>query len=96
MLRELIAAPGPARHIAIAATHDGELVDLLADQFIAVHFGDDVGDAGLTFDHRLKPGRATTRNAIALLRLHGAPARLLESAESCASALDAAPSRQGH
>lgn len=90
VLRELISATGPARHVAIAATHEGELVDLLADRFRAVHFGDDLGDGGLSFDHRLKPGRATTRNAIALLRLHGAPARLLENAESCASTLDAA------
>lgn len=93
VLRELIASAGPARHVAMAATHDGELVDLLADRFTAVHFGDDLGADGLHFDHRLKPGRATTRNAIALLRLHGAPARLLEDAESCASTLDAARAR---
>jgi hypothetical protein len=88
VLRELIAGNSSQLHVAIAATHDGELVDLLSDQYAAVHFADEIGPEGMAFDHRLKPGRATTRNAIALLRLHGAPERLLHDAESCASTLD--------
>ena len=43
---------------------------------------------GLVFDHRLVPGQATTRNAIALLRLHGAPEALTTSALACAAELD--------
>ncbi len=88
VLRELITGAESHLHVAIAATHDGELVDLLADRFTAVHFGDQISAEGMAFDHRLKPGRATTRNAIALLRLHGAPERLLQDAEQCASTLD--------
>ena len=75
-------------HVAIAATHDGELVDLLRETFEAYHFGDAVGPDGLVFSHRLQPGPATTRNAIALLRLHGAPERVLARAMSCAAELD--------
>jgi hypothetical protein len=89
VLRELLSdATGPKPHVALAATHDGELVDLLPEMFAAYHFGDAVGPDGLVFDHRLQPGPATTRNAIALLRLHGAPDTLLDRALACAAALD--------
>jgi DNA mismatch repair ATPase MutS len=77
-----------APHVALAATHDGELVDLLPDAYAAHHFGDALGPDGLTFDHRLRSGPATSRNAIALLRLHGAPTAVVESATQCAAALD--------
>jgi hypothetical protein len=76
-------------HVVIAATHDGELVDLLPDRYAAYHFGDTVGPDGLTFDHRLRPGPATTRNAIALLRIHGASPDLVRRALECAAMLDA-------
>jgi DNA mismatch repair ATPase MutS len=74
----------------LAATHDGELVDLLPDRFDAVHFGDAVSDNGIVFNYELQPGRATTRNAIALLKQKGAPERLVRSALSCAEAFDKA------
>jgi DNA mismatch repair ATPase MutS len=76
-------------HVVVAATHDGELVDLLPDRYAAYHFGDAIGPDGLTFDHRLRPGPATTRNAIALLRIHGAPDDLVRRALECAALLDA-------
>jgi MutS domain V len=89
VLAELVAGPaGPKPHIALAATHDAELVDLLAGAFDPYHFGDAVGPEGLIFDHRLHPGSATTRNAIALLRLHGAPEPLLQRAMATAARLD--------
>ena len=89
VLRELLRSDRHAPlHVVLAATHDSELVDLLAPLYAAHHFGDAVGDNGLIFDHRLQPGRATTRNAIALLRLHGAPETLVTAALSRAAALD--------
>ena len=89
VLRELIGGPaGTGRHVAVAATHDGELVELLRETFAPYHFGDAVGADGLVFNHRLQPGPATTRNAIALLRLHGAPERVLARALTCAADLD--------
>jgi DNA mismatch repair ATPase MutS len=54
-----------------------------------VHFGDRVGTDGLAFDYRLREGPATSRNAIALLRLQGAPPELVERAERTARELDA-------
>ena len=79
---------GTKPHIVVAATHDRELVELTAGRFEAYHFGDSVGPDGLVFDHRLQPGPATTRNAIALLRLHGAPDALVTQAVTTAEMLD--------
>ncbi len=90
VLLELVSNAGRTNpHVVIAATHDGELVDLLPDDYSAFHFGDAVGPDGLIFDHQLRPGPATTRNAIALLRLHGAPKDLVRRALECAALLDA-------
>jgi DNA mismatch repair ATPase MutS len=49
---------------------------------------DAIGADGLEFDHRLRAGPATTRNAIALLRLSGAPAWLIDRATRSADRLD--------
>jgi hypothetical protein len=90
VLRELtVNDSGFKPHIVLAATHDGELVELMRDTYAAVHFGDATGPEGLVFDHRLLPGPATTRNAITLLHLQGAPDSLVSHALSLAAALDA-------
>ena len=90
VLRELLLnrPDHEKHHVALAATHDGELVDLLDDAFDAWHFGDSIGPDGLTFDHRLRTGPATSRNAIALLRLSGAPESLVSRATNSADRLD--------
>jgi DNA mismatch repair ATPase MutS len=89
VLLELISgAAKPKPHVVIAATHDGELVDLLAGSYRPCHFGDAVVDDGIVFDHRLKFGRAASRNAIALLRIHGAPEALITRSLATAAALD--------
>jgi hypothetical protein len=82
------ARRSPAAHIVVAATHDQELVDLLDGRYTAFHFADRVDAAGLAFDYQLRPGPATTRNAIVLLRMRGAPADLVERALARAAALD--------
>lgn len=81
--------PGEQRHVVVAATHDQELVDLLGSTYTSFHFSDQVNDDGLSFDYQLRPGAATTRNAIALLRLKGAPAALVAHATERARAMDA-------
>jgi DNA mismatch repair ATPase MutS len=79
-------------HIVVAATHDGELVDLLRHSYAPYHFTDSLGSRGLVFEYRLQPGPATTRNAIALLKLHGAPESLVSRALARAAELDRAHS----
>jgi hypothetical protein len=85
----LVAAHQPKPHVVLAATHDGELVDLSPRNYTPYHFGDSVTTEGLVFDHQLRTGPAATRNAIALLRLHGAPESLIRRATSSAAMLDA-------
>jgi hypothetical protein len=86
VLAELVSTGKP--HVVLAATHDGELVDLLRDTYAVCHFGDAVGPDGLVFDYRLAPGPATSRNAIALLELNGAPETLVQRALARAAELD--------
>ena len=50
-------------HVVIAATHNGELVDLLRERYASFHFTDRMEPEGLVFDYTLKAGPATTRNA---------------------------------
>ena len=63
-------------------------MDLLRDTHDAYHFPDTLGPDGLIFTYRLAPGPSPTRNAIALLQLHGAPPALIERALRRAAALD--------
>lgn len=80
---------GPGRrHVTLVATHDAELVDLLRDLYDVCHLADAVGPNGLMFDYRLTAGPATSRNAIELLRLNGAPENVVMRALARATALD--------
>ena len=71
---------GPARCFVIAATHDLEIVSLLASDYAVVHFADELRDGGLYFDYLLRAGPTTTRNAIALLGVLGAPPEVVAEA----------------
>jgi hypothetical protein len=86
VLRALVSGGKP--HVVLTATHDGELVDLLRDAYDVYHLGDGIGPDGLTFDYHLTPGPATSRNAIALLKLNGAPESLVSRALDRAAILD--------
>jgi hypothetical protein len=86
VLRTLLRDGGP--HSVLAATHDGELVELLRDVYAVYHLADSIGPEGLSFDYHLTPGPATSRNAIALLKLNGAPEALVSAALLRAADLD--------
>ena len=89
LLELLRASTGAAiPHVVLATTHDSELVELACEAYDAYHFADAVGADGPTFDHVLQPGPSATRNAIALLRVHGAPETLLAQALTTADLLD--------
>jgi DNA mismatch repair ATPase MutS len=66
--------------LAIIATHDLELAERLDGTCDIYHFTDNVDDTGLKFDYLLKPGVATTRNAIALLKYLGYPKEITDEA----------------
>ncbi|KSV16439.1 DNA mismatch repair protein MutS [Dehalococcoides mccartyi] len=68
--------------LAIVATHDMELAGKLNNTCDFYHFTDNVDETGLKFDYLLKPGIATTQNAIALLKYLGYPKEITERASA--------------
>ena len=88
VLEELIGSRTATKpHCVVAATHDGELGGML-ESYDACHFTDTLGPEGLDFDFRLRPGVGKSRTAIALLKLRGAPATMIEKALKTATRLD--------
>jgi DNA mismatch repair ATPase MutS len=75
-LRELAGTT----HIVVAATHDVEIVALLDGVYASFHLVDRIEPSGLVFEYRFAPGSSTTRNAITLLELNGAPVTLVQRA----------------
>jgi DNA mismatch repair ATPase MutS len=71
----------------VIATHDLELVSHLARGFAAFHFGDRIDADRLVFDYRLRAGVASSRNAIALLQILGAPPAVVARAHERAAAM---------
>ena len=66
--------------LCLAATHDAELTTLLAGRYTACHFTEQLEGDEISFDYRLRPGPAVTRNAIELLRIMGVEADVVDRA----------------
>jgi hypothetical protein len=81
------------RGLVVAATHDLELVRCVGPGFATFHFGDRVALGRLEFDYLLRPGVAPSRNAIALLRLLGAPSEVVADAQARADLIEAVVDR---
>lgn len=71
--------------LCLAATHDIELCDLLAEQYDLYHFEEQVGENEMVFDYIVRPGKATSRNAINLLKLIGFPDGIVSGAHERAN-----------
>ena len=84
-LRELATTA----HLVICATHDVEVVAFLEGLYASFHFVDRMEPEGLVFEYRLAKGPSTTRNAISLLELNGAPAAVVRNARERAAHLSA-------
>lgn len=82
---EILLALERAGVFCLAATHDIELCSLLAEHFENVHFEERIEEGKLQFDYRVRPGRATTRNAINLLALIGLDEAIVQSAHQRAA-----------
>lgn len=63
-----------------AATHDIELTYILESYFENYHFQEEVKDNEVVFNYELKEGRATSRNAIQLLKMIGYPDSVIQKA----------------
>jgi DNA mismatch repair ATPase MutS len=53
----------------VVDTHDLEVLDLLDGSYASYHFREETDCGAPSFDFRVRPGPASTRNAIALLQL---------------------------
>ena len=82
---QILSDLGRSNTICFAATHDIELTSLLEDEFANYHFEEQIQDDEIKFDYRLQPGRATTRNAINLLKIMGYSEEIVESAIAMAN-----------
>jgi len=69
------------QHFVVVSTHDIELTDLLKDKFELYHFTENISNNKLNFDHKLKKGKLTTRNAIKILELYNYPKEIISDAK---------------
>ncbi len=70
--------------MCFAATHDGELSDILGKLYDIRHFEGEMKENDVLFDYKLKDGPATKRNAINLLRTIGYNDMIVREAENMA------------
>lgn len=75
--------------LAMVATHDIELTEMLKSNCDNIHFSEQVTeDEGISFDYKVKAGPAQTRNAIALLSVLGYPEEIVHQSQNKASFFD--------
>ena len=77
---QILRGLGGSNALCLAATHDIELTQLLEDTFENYHFEEQILDNEIIFDYKLKKGRATSRNAISLLKIMGYSSETVNSA----------------
>lgn len=74
-----------AKTICFAATHDIELARLLKDSYDNYHFEEMIEGDDVKFSYQLCEGKATSRNAIKLLKVLGYDESLVQDAENMAT-----------
>ena len=67
--------------IALVATHDKELTELLGDDYDNYHFSEEIGDHDIAFSYKIMEGPATSQNAIKLLEFAGFPETIIKAAQ---------------
>ncbi len=72
----------------LAATHDTELTHILNAVFDNKHFEENITDDDIHFDYKLKEGKATSRNAIKLLKLMCFEDDIIISAEDAVASFE--------
>ncbi|MDE6845800.1 MAG: hypothetical protein K2J99_08555 [Lachnospiraceae bacterium] len=70
--------------LCFAATHDVELTKLLRKEYDNYHFEERIEEDDIFFPYKLMQGPATTRNAIALLKMLGYDDYIIKEAETMA------------
>lgn len=67
--------------IALVATHDKELTELLGDAYLDYHFSEEIGEDDIAFSYKIMEGPATSQNAVKLLEFAGFPKGIIEAAQ---------------
>lgn len=78
---QLLQALSKEKAMCFAATHDIELTYLLEESFENYHFEEQLSAGDISFDYRLRGGRADSRNAIRLLSMIGFEQDLVQKAQ---------------
>lgn len=65
--------------LAVVATHDLELTDMLKNSYEMFYFTEDMEKEGLVFDYKLKDGVCRTRNAVKLLKYLKYPEEIIKN-----------------
>jgi hypothetical protein len=65
--------------LAVVATHDLELTDMLKDSYSLFYFTEDIDKEGMVFDYKLKNGVCRTRNAVKLLKYLNYPEQIIDN-----------------
>ncbi|MDL2213115.1 hypothetical protein LJC21_02965 [Bacteroides sp. OttesenSCG-928-E20] len=78
-------------NLVLASTHDHELVDLMKHEYHSYYFCESVENKLLSFDYKLKKGKATERNAIKILDIFNYPKEVTAEAYRISEQLTARP-----
>lgn len=82
---EILKSMSKEKTLCFAATHDIELTSLLKDHFDNYHFEEKIQDGDVLFNYELQKGKATSRNAIMLLKVMGYDETIIEAASKRAT-----------
>jgi len=82
---EILYSVAVSNALMFAATHDIELTYTLEECFENYHFEEQIAENEILFDYQLKPGRATSQNAIALLGMLGYPEDIILKSKDMAA-----------
>ena len=67
--------------IALVASHDKELTEILADEYENYHFSEEIGEEDIYFSYKIQKGPATSQNGIKLLEFAGFPDVIIKNAK---------------
>lgn len=81
---EILKSLSGTNTLCFAATHDIELTHLLEDIFSNYHFEESIIENDIFFNYLLREGRATTKNAIKLLKVMGYEDKIILQAQQLA------------
>mgnify|MGYP001068171731 CR=1 FL=1 len=67
--------------IALVASHDKELTEILADEYENYHFSEEIGEEDIYFSYKIQKGPATSQNGIKLLEFAEFPDVIIKNAK---------------